>query len=319
MEQMDLVIDRNSPVPPYMQIVSYVMNAVDYDQLPTGEKLPSTRKLAKQLGVNPNTVVKAYGELKRRGLATGNGRTGVHIIALDATAQDPMDRLVAEVGEKAALLGLSMEEAVRRLAHRVGLDVVRKPPTSIVFLQTFSDHLERHSAQLEEALGVTVHRMRSEDLRERFEEQKPILDEAAFVVGNTWELSFAQEVFEAHGVKYETVLVGEEMTPRAVEQALAIPEGRRIGLVCAHRVSLGIDERQICTQTGREYRFLKAAFDDDAALSVLFRECDVILYTRPCQDLLLERCPKGIELIHLENCICHTSIEVLRKKLSLTG
>ncbi|HIX09095.1 MAG TPA: GntR family transcriptional regulator [Firmicutes bacterium] len=46
-----------------------------------GEKLPSVRALAMQLGVNPNTVERAYALLEQRGLVVTLPKKGVFVCA----------------------------------------------------------------------------------------------------------------------------------------------------------------------------------------------------------------------------------------------
>jgi GntR family transcriptional regulator len=55
-------------VPVYLQLESQVKQAVAAGALRTGEALPSTRKLAAQLRINPNTVARAYQNLERDGV-----------------------------------------------------------------------------------------------------------------------------------------------------------------------------------------------------------------------------------------------------------
>jgi GntR family transcriptional regulator/MocR family aminotransferase len=58
-----LRIDTHSPVPLYRQIVEELRRRIDAGDLPDGYRLPGSRKLARQLGVDRSTVYKAYQEL----------------------------------------------------------------------------------------------------------------------------------------------------------------------------------------------------------------------------------------------------------------
>ena len=71
-----LRIDPHSVVPVYQQIVEGVRAALQSGRLEPGRRLPPTRDLARQLGVNRNTVVAAYDELAAAGMVeshTGRG------------------------------------------------------------------------------------------------------------------------------------------------------------------------------------------------------------------------------------------------------
>jgi GntR family transcriptional regulator, regulator for abcA and norABC len=68
--------DRTSPKPLYQQISDDIERSIIYGEYPPGSFLPSERKLAEQLGVNRSTVVRAYEELRAKGIVesiTGSG------------------------------------------------------------------------------------------------------------------------------------------------------------------------------------------------------------------------------------------------------
>ena len=65
---MQLRVSANDGVPIYLQIVNQVKYLVAAQRLGPGEALPSVRKLAEQLVVNPNTVARAYQRLTEHGV-----------------------------------------------------------------------------------------------------------------------------------------------------------------------------------------------------------------------------------------------------------
>lgn len=58
-------IDPYSRSPIYEQVVKRICELIMVGELKKDDKLPSVRSLARDLGVNPNTVQKAYAELER--------------------------------------------------------------------------------------------------------------------------------------------------------------------------------------------------------------------------------------------------------------
>lgn len=58
--------DPNIPI--FLQIMNYVKKLIVRGILKPGEKIPSVREMALHLGVNPNTVQKAYEELEGEGV-----------------------------------------------------------------------------------------------------------------------------------------------------------------------------------------------------------------------------------------------------------
>ena len=70
-----LIIDKFSRKPIYEQIVEGIERDITAGILREREQLPSIRELSAFLGVNPNTIQKAFQELDRNGIiVSGQGR-----------------------------------------------------------------------------------------------------------------------------------------------------------------------------------------------------------------------------------------------------
>lgn len=63
-------IQKNSPVPIYMQIVYDVKDKINFGKLKGGDQLPSVRSISSECDINHNTVLKAYNQLIKEGYVT---------------------------------------------------------------------------------------------------------------------------------------------------------------------------------------------------------------------------------------------------------
>ncbi|MFZ3453210.1 GntR family transcriptional regulator [Arthrobacter sp. 7Tela_A1] len=72
-------VDLASPVPPYEQIRGQVSALAASGILSPGDRLPTIRMLAADLGVAPGTVARAYKELEAEGTVTALRRRGTVI------------------------------------------------------------------------------------------------------------------------------------------------------------------------------------------------------------------------------------------------
>jgi DNA-binding transcriptional regulator YhcF (GntR family) len=84
-------IDPSDPSPLYEQIELQVRSAIGDGSLPPGERLPTARELAEDIGVNVHTVLRAYGSLRDAGLIELRPRRG----AVVAAASPPRQQLAA--------------------------------------------------------------------------------------------------------------------------------------------------------------------------------------------------------------------------------
>ena len=72
-------VDPESDTPIYEQIVSAVEEAVATRRLLPGERLPTVRELAQELGTAPGTVARAYRALEIRGILVTEGARGTRV------------------------------------------------------------------------------------------------------------------------------------------------------------------------------------------------------------------------------------------------
>ncbi len=112
---MYLRLDYQSGEAIYRQIVEQIKYKIASGELKPKEKLPSIRYLARQLKINPRTVVKVYEELQSGGLVVRRQGQGVFI--KDGQAAVPAhtrSRIIGEIAKRmlaeASRLGADDEE-----------------------------------------------------------------------------------------------------------------------------------------------------------------------------------------------------------------
>jgi GntR family transcriptional regulator len=76
---MRIRISLQDGVPIYLQIASQIKYLVASGSLLPGDQLPSVRKLAEDLVINPNTVARAYRELENEGVLVTRRGAGVYV------------------------------------------------------------------------------------------------------------------------------------------------------------------------------------------------------------------------------------------------
>ena len=111
-------LNTHSGVPPYLQIVQQVKQALQVGILESGDQLPTVKEVVVQIAINPNTVAKAYRELERLGLVEGRTGSGTFVKQRPAgPSPEVHEALGNELGawvKKARKAGLD-DEAVEAL------------------------------------------------------------------------------------------------------------------------------------------------------------------------------------------------------------
>ena len=84
---LTLELHKNKSTPLYMQIYSYIKSEVLARRLKAGNKLPSKRALAAQLGISTITIEGAYGQLMAEGYIYAKAKSGYYISPLESIQQ----------------------------------------------------------------------------------------------------------------------------------------------------------------------------------------------------------------------------------------
>lgn len=112
-------LDYQSRTPIYEQIISEIERYVSLGILKPKEQLMSIREMATTLGINPNTVKKAYSELENRGVIVTISTKGTFISenitqVVDLKVDEILEQIRNNIMELEKL-GISKEEILKRI------------------------------------------------------------------------------------------------------------------------------------------------------------------------------------------------------------
>jgi GntR family transcriptional regulator len=231
---MQVRIEPNGHLPVYVQLKEQLKFLILNGELEPGAKLPTIRQLAGFLGINRNTVQKAYQELEGEGLVAcrrGQGcvvaeNTGASAQSVSPELLGVIDRAIKAAGE----LGVGPDDLASyfyaRARQRPDLPLKRR----IVFVECEAAITSTIARTIQERLGVEVSPVLLKDLREPTPEVEEQLRQA-HVVATTF--------FHIQELRRLLAKTGKEVVALAVKphldnliQIAGIPQGTSVGLVC---------------------------------------------------------------------------------------
>lgn len=148
------------------QLVTQIRLGVLSGDLAAGQKLPSTRELARRFGLHANTVSAAYRELHRRGLVEFRRGSGVYVRKLDGqeklNGSFKLDRLAAEFFKAARDSGFSLSDIKSSLSHWLEI----QPPDHFLVIEPDSELRKILLAEIEAATGLRARGVSLKDCRD---------------------------------------------------------------------------------------------------------------------------------------------------------
>ena len=115
-------IDLQSRVPLYEQLQEQIIRLSMLGILDENQQLPSVRALAREVGVNPNTVAKAYQQLEQQGIiCTVSGRgsfVSPDVLSLQSLRQAALQEVLDAV-DKALSRGVSPQQLLDAIRQQL--------------------------------------------------------------------------------------------------------------------------------------------------------------------------------------------------------
>ena len=142
------------------QIISQISLGIVSGDLQAGEKLPSTREVARRFCIHQNTVSNAYRELAERGLVEFKKGSGVYVCENGNETSNALDRLINRFFHAAAAEGYTPDEIKIALQKRT----TAKPPKPFLIVESDAELLKILIAEVSDATDRRVEGVSVEEL-----------------------------------------------------------------------------------------------------------------------------------------------------------
>lgn len=153
---MRIWLSKSSEVPLREQLATQILLGIVSNDLKPGQKLPSTRELARRYDIHSNTVSAAFQDLERRGWVEFRKGSGVYVRELSAdAATDPkleLDQLISTLLQVARERGHSLGE----IQSRVKRWLESQPPDHFLVIEPDEEMRNILIAEIKEATGFQV-------------------------------------------------------------------------------------------------------------------------------------------------------------------
>jgi DNA-binding transcriptional regulator YhcF (GntR family) len=112
----------NSRIPIYLQVIDDLKKRIIKEELKPGDKLPSTRELAIEYEVNPNTVARIYKEMEQMNICYVDRGKGTFINDNDELLPnlraEVIGNLVDSFVDQMNELGFSRQEIINKIKSK---------------------------------------------------------------------------------------------------------------------------------------------------------------------------------------------------------
>lgn len=277
-----LLVMQQRPV--WELVKEYIEEQIVLEKYPPGSWLPSVRDLSAQLGLNRNTISKAYRALGREGTVASKQGVGVLVVHRPAVERDPPERLaslISAIIEEAKRTGITDADLLRHieteltrtsLAQGLRVAFIECSPQDT---ETMSQHLSRHLETPVTPVDLNDFLIAPEEYARTFDILSTTffhLQEVTAAVGD-----FGREVVGLHhSPSHESVL-----------ELARLPSSWTIGLICTNTRT--VDKVSRVIRMYSRCAILPAIVDDDDTVRHVMRQADVVVDTVRAHEAVADR------------------------------
>jgi GntR family transcriptional regulator len=267
-----IALDRHSPTPIGDQLAEQLRFALGTGQYRPGERLPSTRQLADEVGVSFHTVRKAYQTLEREGLLVARGGSGYTVA--ERAAEPLADRMErgASVAQQAvhrlAALGLTEEQMEYVLQEQLTAFEPGGTRPKVLFAAPYRDLAEAGAEQVAAALQTRTEGVTLDQLSQHPETDLVVVPFAAY-----------QAAMQALP---QAEVVGVHVYPcaEALAEVARLGPSQTLGLVTRYPDGVGPTLRELRALAGFTGPALALPADAERErLAELLEQVDLLVYT----------------------------------------
>ncbi len=322
---MEWFVDKQNKMPYYLQLKDLIRYHISTGTLQQNQQLPTVHGLAKQLGVNFETVRKAYKELEREGLVSserGRGTfvSGAGVSKLIARPRNPQSNPAESLRERIRqfLLRGGEPEAVKRMVDQVYAEQLRAEQSRFsIFAECNWFQARGISEELKNVLGHEVRPMLLKDLSSEL--RKLSRDgKLTGVITTGFHVDEVRRAIGDHRVNVEFVITN--MSPETRRKLEAYPKTARFGFICRDPESRDFYRNTLKAELGIKSDLASCTINEKPKIKSILTSVEVLLVAPSVYEMLREMAPPELPVFNIQDRVDPMSLKMLKDKaLSATA
>ncbi len=291
---LPLTVDSSLDTPIYAQIADQLRYARTVGALRPGDSLPSVRVLEKRLGVNRNTVRRAFLTLVDEGFLVAHAGKAFEVATprklADFAPQEALRRFAEETVRSAEARGVDALQFATEVERAARHHDQQHPRWA--FVECSVEQAGDFAAFTQEVWGRSVLALDLHDLEGKAEVIPPSV---RALLTTAWHRAECERLVD--GSDLPVIEVEVCLADRVADQ-IAARTGRRIGLLLRDEESLPGYQRMIEELAGSPI-VGSALVDHPAEVRRMAESVEVVVCTTPCRSRASEVVPRNVETVEL--------------------
>jgi DNA-binding transcriptional regulator YhcF (GntR family) len=318
-------IDKSNKVPLYLQLKDLIKYYISTGTIKDNHQLPGVNTLGSELGVNFETVRKAYKELEKEGLITMERGRGTYVTLHNAKMpkvssdvhpeSDPQDAL--KIGIRRLFRAGTDAKEIKKIVTNV-IDEIEKEGSqqTIVFAECNLYQVREISKVLKSYLSLNVKPVLVDNLKNEVETILKGPERLLAVVTTGFHINEIRKMLEDTPV--DTHVLITSMSSETRQKLLAYDRKSHFGFICRDTESILFWEELIKDELGQEINLSCSILDDREKVEEILKSVNVLMVSPPVYKALKKKAPSELSVFNVFDKVDAMSLRLIKDRLSET-
>ena len=319
---MKWFINKENKIPLYLQLKDLVKYHISTGAIVYKQQLPTVHGLAKELGVNFDTVRKAYKELEREGLVSterglgtfANGTAGVRVSPPFTSGSNASEMASVRRSVRELLLSGRTADEIRHLINDILCESVPLADSKLVLFAECNPLQARCISEvLREHLQVKVKAVLLKDLRGELDAIAASGTRLEAIITTGFHINEVRSTVSDPSVLIDFVIAN--MSPETRRKVDGFVKNSRFGFVCRDLESTYYKDI-LQTELNIRSEVPSCTMMDENKLAKMLKSVDVVLATPSVFETLQKLAPKKVHVFNVQDRVDPLSLKMLKDRMA---
>lgn len=316
-------IDKNNKMPLYLQLKDLIKYYISTGSIQADQQLPGVNALAKELGVNFETVRKAYKELERDGLLSVERGRGTHVILSNvspapmkttASFEDGLLTATKNILKNYLRQGRSLEEAqgiIDQAFQEVSADTSKQ---QVVFTECNTLQIKEISQLLKSYLGQPVKPVLIKDLKDELQNISHESGQPSNIVTTGFHVDEVRETVRNLPVNIHVLITHMSMETR--RKLSAFGKNARFGFICRDQESISLYKDVLKVELDNpKLNLICATSSEESKVEKMLKSLDVLLISPPAYEEIKRIAPPELPIFNVFDQVDAMALRIVKDSI----
>jgi len=316
-------IDKNNKVPLYLQLKDLIKYYISTGAIQADHQLPALNALAKDLGINFETVRKAYKELEKEGLLSMKRGHGTHVILHNVpqgaaktslSAEDGLLGMAKSTFRRYLQQGTSLAEAKRIIGQALAEVSVERSEQEIIFTECNTLQIKEISELLRSYLDRPIKPVLIKDLKKEMQKVSADAGRPLDIITTGFHIDEVRTTARNTAVSIHVLIT--QMSSETRRKLDAFGKKARLGFICRDEESILFYKDVLKAELDNPKLELTCAISSEKSkVKAMFKSVDILLVSPPVYEEIKSIAPAKLPVFNLFEQVAPMSLKIIKDSI----